>query len=80
MPDECCHGLRTSQGARGYDSAHHLGGALNTLLWFLLELSLPFKCQKLCFATKMFEITLLAFVNHVTFPTRGGDRAYTTLL
>jgi hypothetical protein len=37
MPDECCHGYRTSQGARGFDRAHHVV-ALNTLLWFLLEL------------------------------------------
>jgi len=23
MPDECCHGFRTSQGARGFDCVHH---------------------------------------------------------
>lgn len=68
MPDECCHGFRTSQGARGFDCAHHMV-ALNTFSWFLLELYSRSSEQKLLLATKMFDITLLALVNHVTFPT-----------
>lgn len=71
MPDECCHGFRTSQGARGFDRVHRIV-TLNTFPWFLLELYSRSSGQKLLLATEMFDITLLALVNHVTFPTQGG--------
>lgn len=42
MPDECCHGLRTSQGARGFDRAYHTV-ALNTFIMVFVGVILPFK-------------------------------------
>ena len=41
------------------------------LSWFLLGLYSRSSERKLLLATEMFDITLLALVNHVTFPTQG---------